>query len=411
MNSIAAETERGPKERRFLMTRRRKSYQRGSVIEKPKRSGLYSLRYREFNHRTGKWTNKRERLGEFKTKTAARRAAEPIMARVNAHNNGDKPAGDFTFRQFVEGRWKAYGNRHQPATQDCYNTLLKIYLMPRFGEMLLRDIKPIHIGEFLESVTGKAPKTVSLLYSLLHVMFDLACEYELIEHSPVKTKLHRPEVPKVKKPTLTAAEIRAILDHLDPQMRLLSLLIAVTGMRVGEAQGLRWMDYDEQTREVTVCHAVYKQRLKGPKTAASVRTLRLHPSVSSLLVKYRERSEFSSPGDFIFCQPDGIPLRQSSIRRLLQSAMDKVGIQRGRYTHGFHIFRHTAGSLMYVHSRDLKMVQDALGHSGISTTSDVYVHLDGATVAEGTESLAEMIFGEFSPNCTLEVSQESEMVS
>jgi len=40
-----------------------------------------------------------------------------------------------------------------------------------------------------------------------------------------------------------------------------------------------------------------------------------------------------------------------------------------------------------------------------------YVHLDGERVAEGTEALAEMIFGEFLPNCDLTVTQQSNMVS
>src|ERR1051325_11486090 len=101
MNRVAAEIERGPKEGRpFLMTRKRKSYQRGNVAL---HFGVWTLRYRELDHRRGKWLSKRERLGKFKNKTAARRAAEPIMARVNEHNNSDKPpeALHLTFRWFV----------------------------------------------------------------------------------------------------------------------------------------------------------------------------------------------------------------------------------------------------------------------------------------------------------------------
>ncbi|MEN3331126.1 MAG: hypothetical protein V7641_491 [Blastocatellia bacterium] len=66
---------------------------------------------------------------------------------------------------------------------------------------------------------------------------------------------------------------------------------------------------------------------------------------------------------------------------------------------------------MYARSRDLKLVQGALGHSGIAITSDIYVHLDGERVTEGTEALAEQIFGDLLPNCSLSVPQESKMVS
>src|SRR5215475_12525176 len=98
MNSIARETKREPKQRSLVMTRKR-SYQTGSV---KRHNGVWTRRYRELNHRTGKYVNKREQLGEFKSVPAARRAAAPIMARVNEHNNSDKPleALPLTFRQF-----------------------------------------------------------------------------------------------------------------------------------------------------------------------------------------------------------------------------------------------------------------------------------------------------------------------
>lgn len=63
--------------------------------------------------------------------------------------------------------------------------------------------------------------------------------------------------------------------------------------------------------------------------------------------------------------------------------------------------------MLYNKSRDLKLVQGTLGHSDISTTSDIYVHLDDKVIGEGTEILAEEILGD----CDLLVTQESEMVS
>lgn len=413
MNSIAAKTERGPKERKpLLMTRKRKSYQRGNVAL---HFGAWTLRYRELDHRTGRWKVKRERLGKFKNKTAALRAAEPIMAQVNERNNSDKPpeVQHLTFRQFVESRWKAYGvaAKHQPSTVDCYNSLMKTYLLPRFGEMPLRDIKPLHISEFLEGLHEKSPNTVKVLYAMLRVMFSLACDYELIEQSPVKAKLHKPDVEKAEKPTLNPPQIRAILDHLGERERLFALLIAVTGMRVGEAQALRWVDFDESRREITITHTLYKRRLKPPKTAASLRTLRLHPSVCYLLAAHKAQSDFAGDGDFIFCREEGMPLYQARLREHLYRAMKAAGITPGKQTHGFHIFRHTAGSLLYARSRDLKLVQGALGHSDIATTSDVYVHLGAAAIAEGAEVLAEEVLGDFLANCALTVTEPSKMVS
>lgn len=394
------------------MTRKRKSYQRGAIMLK---GGYWTLRYRELDHRTGKWINKRERLGKFKNKTAAHRAAEPIMAQVNERNNSDKPpeVQPLTFRQFVESRWKAYTvtANLQPSTIDCYNSLLKIHLLPRFGEMLLKDIKPMHVSECLESLHRKAANTLLSIYSLLRQMFDLAWQYDLIEQSPVRPKLHRPDVAKVEKPTLDPKQIRALLDNLGEQERVFGLLVATTGIRLNEGLALRWMDFKETSHTITVAHTLYHQQVKSPKTESSRRTIRLHPAISQILALHREQSAFQGDEDFIFCRASGEPLYDTTMRNRLYRAMDAAEIKRVKGKHGYHIFRHTAASLLYAKSRDLKLVQGLLGHANLATTSNTYVHLDGSTVAEGTEFLTEAILGEMLSNCALSVPQESKMVS
>lgn len=87
--------------------------------------------------------------------------------------------------------------------------------------------------------------------------------------------------------------------------------------------------------------------------------------------------------------------------------MDKAGIERVTRKYGYHIFRHTVGTLLYTKSRDLKLVQGTLRHADISITSDIYVHLDDAVLNEGAEILA----AEILINCDLFMTQRSEMVS
>lgn len=92
--------------------------------------------------------------------------------------------------------------------------------------------------------------------------------------------------------------------------------------------------------------------------------------------------------------------------------MDAAGIHRKKGQYGFHIFRHTAGSIINAKTRDLKLVQETLGHSQIVTTANVYVHLDETAIGEGTEVLAREILGELDCQVTnVFVTQTSEMVS
>lgn len=189
---------------------RRRSYQKGNVQP---RAGGWTLRYREFNQATRKWITRREKLGVFKSKKAALRAAEPIMVRVNEQNNSDKPPpqlrSDITFSQFVQGRWRAYtlSAEHGPSTIDCYNSLIKNHLLPRFADDRLDQIKPVDISMFLEDLRSKkvAANTLQSFYSLLRLMFDIALAWELIAGSPVRPKLHRPKKVTSEKPYSTTA--------------------------------------------------------------------------------------------------------------------------------------------------------------------------------------------------------------
>ena len=299
--------------------------------------------------------------------------------------------------------------KHQISTVDMRNSLVQTHLLPFFGEMEMRQIEPTHIADFLDLKQPKyTDSTMRALYSVLRLLFDLAEHYDLIEKSPVRPKRHRPKLERISKPTLTAKQIRDVIGHLsDEEERLLVLLLAVTGMRVQEAMALRWLDFDAEGCGLAINHTLYKGKIKPPKTETSVNRLKLHPSMAGLLLSHKHRSPFQKGDDFIFCLPNGEPLNYWSCLGRFHKAIEAAGITRARGKHGFHILRHSAGTLLYERSRDLKLVQGTLRHADISTTSDLYVQLTDKVLQEGTEMLTDEILA----NCDLFVTQKSEMVS
>lgn len=73
-----------------------------------------------------------------------------------------------------------------------------------------------------------------------------------------------------------------------------------------------------------------------------------------LLTGLQERIE-GREGQFIFTRPDGKPLDSDRLRRLvLYPALDEAGIERRSRENGLHALRHTAGSLLYLMTRDLE---------------------------------------------------------
>ena len=165
---------------------------------------------------------------------------------------------------------------------------------------------------------------------------------------------------------------------------------------------LRWCDFDAANAELNIRHTLYKGELKKTKTKASAGIISIAPAVAEMLMDARAESLFQDDSDFIFCGPDGRPYTDWSLRRSLQTAMAKVGIEGGRADYGFQVFRHSAGSLVWRKTRDLKLVQSMLGHARSETTADVYLHLERETRNESAAIMADEIL----TNCDLIVTRK-----
>jgi hypothetical protein len=70
--------------------------------------------------------------------------------------------------------------------------------------------------------------------------------------------------------------------------------------------------------------------------------------------------------------------------------MDKAGIDRGLRMRGFHIFRHTGGSIVRAQTGDINSLRQ-LSQAQLSTTSDVHVHTNEDDLKRAAEALAETV--------------------
>jgi integrase len=97
------------------------------------------------------------------------------------------------------------------------------------------------LNEGINERTGNCIDRVCMVVQRYHA---LAEQGDLIERSPVRSKLYKPEFSREEKPSLSSLEVRMLLEQVEPENRLFLLLIAVTGMRLSEALGLRWQDFE-----------------------------------------------------------------------------------------------------------------------------------------------------------------------
>src|SRR5581483_2450177 len=148
-----------------------------------------------------------------------------------------------------------------------------------------------------------------------------------------------------------------------------------TGMRQGEILGLRWQDIDFTGNLIYKRNALYRGELQtGLKnTKKKDRTPRQHrvgmsAFLKQVLQQHLELTLYKEPEHYVFCRADGAPQDPDHIRNcVLYPAMDRAEIPRQKWGSGLHMFRHSAGSLLYAVTGDLKKTQEQLGHADIQT--------------------------------------------
>ncbi|OJF11174.1 site-specific integrase [Couchioplanes caeruleus] len=157
-------------------------------------------------------------------------------------------------------------------------------------------------------------------------------------------------------------------------------LIALRGLRRGEAAGLRWHDVDLDRGHLVIVNqrtTVGYRIIEGPpKSTASRRAVALDPHTVTLLRRYQQDQRRRATADgrawrpdgYVFTDTDGHPYHPNVFTHRLQQLIAAAGLPPVR----LHDLRHGAASLAHTAGADLKTVQDQLGQASIVLTADTY---------------------------------------
>jgi integrase len=151
---------------------------------------------------------------------------------------------------------------------------------------------------------------------------------------------------------------------------------------------------------IHVREQVYEGRRKKLKTSYSVRDLPLSPAMTARLLAHRSAAKNAGEEAPVFPSGSGTELRPANVyRRVLAPAAIAVGLSeevegedgkpRTKSAISFHTFRHTCASLLFEAGKDVKQVQEWLGHGDPGFTLRTYVHLldNGVGSAEFFDSV------------------------
>ena len=172
---------------------------------------------------------------------------------------------------------------------------------------------------------------------------------------------------------LTIGEVQSILDAcVRRRDRLLFALLHETGMRIGEALGLRHADIDAAQREVAV--VVRDNDNRARTKSGRGRTIPVGAPILRLYADYLHDEYGDLDSDYVFVNLFAAPLGQAmsypAVYDLVLRLRQRTGIDFDP-----HWFRHTAATRMLRDRVPIEVVSMLLGHASVTTTLDVYGHL------------------------------------
>jgi len=166
-----------------------------------------------------------------------------------------------------------------------------------------------------------------------------------------------------KKPTLTVTQVEQIIARAKGRYKVLFALLAGSGMRVGEALGLRVEHITDDFSTIKISQSAWRGKTQAPKTANAIREIDLHPSLAALVKTFvNGRAE-----GFLFPSASGKPLTQ---RNVLRNGFDKIreDLQLTQPGLGFHAFRRFRTSHLRKNRAPWDLEKFWLGHANKSVT-------------------------------------------
>lgn len=199
--------------------------------------------------------------------------------------------------------------------------------------------------------------------------------HHITKGKPVQTRLLKLKAPKKKPQTLSSEEVETLINACKRYRdKFLLCLLYQTGMRIGQALGLRHGDISSWDNEITIVPRTNNANGARAKTRESY-VVHVNADLMALYSEYllREYPE-DLESDYVFINiwdgKVGHPMNQRLVNRMFERLSKKTGIQAHP-----HMLRHSHATELLRSGWDAAHVQKRLGHADPQTTISTYIHL------------------------------------
>ena len=316
---------------------------------------------------------KRHEIAAGHLKKHAEALLSTVLEQVNAGTYGIDKADDLTLSEFYEKWIKAKEKALKPSTFASYKNTFNKHIIPTLGTKRLNNISPIDIQGLVDNIAAKdiSPATVGRIYRYLRACLRQAYAWDAMKNNPCRNII-LPRINKDEMIYLTPDEIRSLLEKANVPFRALFALLAMSGLRVGEALALAWRHINFEQNTIIVERAYdYWGGIQEPKTVSSRRAVPMLPNLKQILDRNRSGNGNSAPEDLLFATRSNKPIDHSNVRKEFEKALTAAKLKKVTV----HSLRHSYASTMLASGASIKALQRSLGHASATLTLNTYSHL------------------------------------
>lgn len=260
-------------------------------------------------------------------------------------------------------------------------------------DMELTAILPMHLQRFYNEFGQSASKSyMDKMHTLVKALFAAAIDNDFCTKNPAM-RLKVPHIKEKPREAFTLEEVAIILNfamcYENQRIGVAVMTLLLTGIRRGELLGLKAEDITNNT--LTINRAVFLEHNKArveeheAKTEKSLRTIPLVPELAYRL------QHLPHKGEYLFGTKNGTLLNPRNFTRDYDTFFKHLREAEPSVRRlSPHCCRHTFATLTREYGADIRVVQELLGHSDISTTAK-YSHANMSSMQSAVSGLKEAI--------------------
>lgn len=340
-----------------------------------------------------------------------------------------------TFAEYLDHWLEIHKIKLAPKTYASYHCEIENHIKPHLGNIKLLRLTPMQLQNYYvtiqkegkanilrrklekENLDKRAKKraekrlqvmiaegkgglsgtTAHYHHRIIHKALKQALKWQMVGQN-VADAVDPPKKNDTEIEYMKKHQVHQFIDAIKDTSDYPVILAAIfTGMRQGELLGIRWQDVD---LDAGIIHV--RQQLqylpdegyffKAPKKN-SKRNIPMPLPLNSVLrqikkeqEKYRQiYGEEYKDLDLVFCNPDGSPQDGTALTKRFQSLLKQNDLPKMR----FHSLRHTFATMCRGAGMNIEDIQDLLGHADISTTKNMYTHIEIETLKKAMSKFEE----------------------